>query len=61
MDCEKILALFRSEPVTMNVGPKLFAAALEQQGYRTVQVDWRPTAGGDREMQNILELLGGLD
>lgn len=61
MDCEKILSLFRSELVTVNVGPKLFAAALEKQGYRAIQVDWRPIAGGDREMREILEVLGGLD
>ena len=60
MNCEKILALFRSELVTVNDGPKLFATALERQGYRTVQVDWKPLAGGDKEMQQILELLGGV-
>ena len=61
MGCEKILKLFSSELVTVNVGPKLFADALEQQGYRTVQVDWKPVANGDREMREILDLLGGLD
>lgn len=61
MDCEKIMNLFRSELVTVNVGPKLFATALEQQGYKTVQVDWKPVAGGDREMQEILDLLGGVE
>ena len=61
MGCEKILDLFRSELVTVNVGPRLFATALEQQGYRTVQVNWKPPAGGDNEMQDILKLLGGLD
>lgn len=61
MGCEKILDLFQSELVVVNVGPKLFATALERQGCRTVQVDWRPVAGGDKEMQEILELLGGLD
>jgi len=61
MDCEKIMKLFQSELVVVNVGPKLFATALEQQGYRTVQVDWKPIAGGDREMQEILAVLGGLD
>ena len=44
MECEKIMELFHSELVTVNVGPRLFATALEQQGYRTVQVDWRPAA-----------------
>ena len=38
MECEKIMELFHSELVTVNVGPRLFATALEQQGYRTVQV-----------------------
>ena len=61
MGCEKILDLFRSELVTVNVGPRLFATALEQQGYRTVQVNWKPPAGGDKEMQEILKLLGGMD
>ena len=61
MGCEKILKLFSSELVTVNVGPKLFADALEQQGYRTVQVEWKPVANGDREMREILDLLGGLD
>lgn len=61
MDCEKILNLFRSELVTVNVGPKLFATALENQGYKTVQVEWKPMAGGDKEMQEILDLLGGIE
>lgn len=61
MDCEKILKLFQSELVVVNVGPRLFAVALEKQNYRTIQMDWKPVAGGDREMQEILTLLGGLD
>lgn len=61
MDCEKIMRLFQSELVVVNVGPKLFAEALEKQKYQTVQVDWKPIAGGDREMQDILAVLGGLD
>lgn len=61
MNCDKILNLFRSELVTVNVGPKLLASALEQQGYKAYQVEWKPAAGGDREMQEILALLGGLD
>lgn len=50
MECEKIMELFHSELVTVNVGPRLFATALEQQGYRTVQVDWRP--GRRRRQRN---------
>ena len=47
-DCSKILKLFSSELVVVNVGPKLFAEAIDKQGYRTIQVDWKPPAGGDR-------------
>ena len=54
MDCEKILNLFRSELVVVNVGPRLFAEALEKQGYRTVQVDWKPIE--HRAVMNIQEL-----
>ncbi len=61
MNCDNILKLFQSELVVVNVGPKLFAEALEKQGYKTLQVEWKPVAGGDREMQEILEVLGGLD
>lgn len=61
MDCEKILKLFRSELITVNVGPKLLATSLEMQGYKAYQVEWKPMAGGDREMREILELLGGVD
>ena len=58
MNSEKALKLFRSQLVVVNVGPKSFATALEKQGYETVQVDWKPLAGGDRKMQELLAILG---
>ena len=58
-DTSKMLSLFRSELIVVNVGPKSFADVLEQQGYRTLQVDWKPAAGGDRQMQALLDYLGG--
>lgn len=58
-DVSKILSLFRSELVTVNVGPRSFAEVLEKQGYEAVQVDWKPAAGGDKHMQELLEYLGG--
>ena len=61
MDCKKILNLFRSELITVNVGPKLLATSLEMQGYKAYQVEWKPIAGGDKEMQMILDLLGGVE
>ena len=60
MDCEKIIRLFNSELVVVSVGSPAFANAIENQGYKTVQVDWIPPAGGDRQMQELLKIMGGL-
>ncbi|MCR5145275.1 MAG: fdrA domain protein [Lachnospiraceae bacterium] len=54
----KIQDLFNSELIVLNVGPKSFSTALEDQGYKTVQVNWKPIAGGDAEMQKLLGILG---
>ena len=56
---EKILDLFRSELIVVNVGPKSFADVLEKQGFETLQVDYKPAAGGDRRMMEMREYLGG--
>ena len=56
---EKILDLFRAELIVVNVGPKSFADVLEKQGFETLQVDYKPAAGGDRRMMEMLEYLGG--
>ena len=57
-DTSKIQQLFESELVAINIGPRLFGVALEKQGVEVIQVDWRPVAGGDKEMQDILSVLG---
>ena len=54
----KIQELFNSELIVLNVGPKSFSTALENQGYKTVQVNWKPIAGGEAEMQKLLGILG---
>jgi FdrA protein len=43
--------------VIVNLGLKGFAESLEQQGVEVVQVDWIPPAGGDAEMQELLDVL----
>ena len=58
-DTSKMLSLFRSELVVVNVGPKSFADVLEKQGYTALQVDRKPAAGGDKQMQEMLQYLGG--
>lgn len=60
-DVSKILKLFRSELVVVNVGPKSFADVLEKQGYSALQVEWKPAAGGDKKMQEMLNYLGGYE
>lgn len=57
-DTSEIQQLFESELVAVNIGPRLFGEALEKQGLEVVQVDWRPVAGGDKQMQDILAALG---
>jgi FdrA protein len=56
---EKIQALFDSQLVVVNVGPKLFGDALVKQNFEVVQVDWKPPAGGDKKMRELLSSLGG--
>ncbi|MBQ9823101.1 MAG: hypothetical protein IJM63_01270 [Solobacterium sp.] len=58
-DTSKILNLFKTELIVINVGPRSFSEVLEKQGYESEQVDWKPAAGGDRRMQELLEYLGG--
>jgi len=46
-------------PGVINVGLESFRDALVLQGSDVVQVDWRPPAGGDRRLIEILEKLRG--
>lgn len=57
---DNILKLFSSELVVINVGNRIFADALDKQGFKTIQVDWVPPAGGDKRMQELLKIMGGL-
>ncbi len=59
-DMSKIKALFSSDLVCVNVGPLQMADAMSAQGVETIQVDFRPAAGGDPELREMLDLLGGL-
>lgn len=56
----KIDELFKSKLTVINVGPKVFGDAVREQGAEVIQVDWKPIAGGDKEMIEILEALGGI-
>lgn len=56
---DRIQELFSSALTVINIGPRVFANALEKQDVMVIQVDWKPVAGGDKEMQDILSQLGG--
>ncbi len=42
----------------INVGLEGFAQDLERQGVAVVRVDWRPPAGRDPELADLLSKLG---
>src|SRR5215813_1396484 len=49
--------LFRTGPRVVNLGLELFATQLAAHGVPVVHVDWRPPAGGDARLANLLERL----
>lgn len=42
----------------INLGLEEFAQDLERQGVAVVRVDWRPPAGGDPKLAELLSKLG---
>jgi len=46
--------LFNERLAVVNIGVGLFADALRKQGVKTIQVEWRPPAGGDKNLARIL-------
>lgn len=50
-------ALLQDSPVVLNLGLREFAEALQDQGVEVIQVDWRPPAGGDEEVAELLDKL----
>jgi FdrA protein len=49
--------LLQHGPVVINLGVREFAENLEEQGVEVVHVDWAPSAGGDKEMADLLDKL----
>ena len=49
--------MFGKELKVVNLGLELFAETLEQYGVPVVQLDWRPPAGGDPRLIEILRRL----
>ena len=41
--------------IVINIGVDKFAKNLEDQNVEVLHVDWRPPAGGDQEMIDLLD------
>lgn len=51
------LALLNTKPFVINIGLKSFAEAIEENNGKAIQFDWRPSAGGDVQLQKVLYFL----
>ena len=49
--------LLQSRPRVINVGLAVFAIDLDAQDIDVVHVDWRPPAGGDKDLARLLSML----
>jgi hypothetical protein len=49
--------LLQQPLIVINVGLKGFAENLEKQEVEVIQVDWKPPAGGDQDMIDLLDEL----
>jgi hypothetical protein len=54
---EKINDLLQQPLIIINLGLESFAENMQGQGAEVVQVDWKPPAGGDNEMMDLLDQL----
>lgn len=50
--------LLVNTPIVINVGLEGFADELDSQQVSVIHVDWRPPAGGDAELADLLSKLG---
>ncbi len=46
---------FGRELVVINVGIKIFYEDLKRQNVKVIHVDWKPPAGGDEEIIELLD------
>ena len=53
----KLEDLLQNGPVTVNLGLRAFAEALQDQGVEVAHVEWAPPADGDAEMAELLDKL----
>jgi FdrA protein len=56
---QQLQRLLTQKPVVVNIGLEGFADDLDTQQVSVIQLDWRPPAGGDAELADLLSRLGG--
>ena len=56
---DQLNQLLNNPLIVINLGLDKFAQNLEDQGVEVMRVDWKPPAGGDQEMIEILDQLLG--
>jgi FdrA protein len=49
--------LLQNGPVIVNIGVREFAESAQAQEAEVVHVDWTPPAGGDKDMEDLLDKL----
>ena len=54
---EKVTNLFTRDLSIVNIGLEGFHDSVEEQGIESTQLDWRPPAGGNTKLIEILEKL----
>lgn len=52
--------LFEKEFKAINIGLVSFKEALDDAGYKCVQIDWSPPAGGDADVLAALKAISGM-
>ena len=50
--------LLEQTPVIVNVGLEGFSTEMQARDVKVVHIDWRPPAGGDPELADLLSRLG---
>jgi hypothetical protein len=54
---EATVDLLSKPLVVINIGLYSFGQSINNQGVEVVQVEWKPPAGGDKEMIDLLDKL----
>lgn len=54
---EKITKLFNSDLSVVNVGLEGFHKSIEEQGVKSTNLEWKPPAGGNAKLLEILDKL----